>query len=226
MPKVLIVEDDDSMVAALRDGFEYEGYTVSLARDGAAGLRLATAEAPEIILLDVMLPKMSGLEVCREIRKAGNNVPIIMLTARGQEIDKVLGLKLGADDYVTKPFGFLELMARVEAVIRRATGRTARVDAFEFGAVKADFKRGEVRRDGRLLELSARELRLLQYFIERRGEVVSREQLLDAVWDYDSAPLTRTVDMHVAKLRKKIEERPAQPRFLVTVHGQGYKFNG
>ena len=125
MPKVLIVEDDDSMVAALRDGFEYEGYTVSLARDGAAGLRLATAEAPEIILLDVMLPKMSGLEVCREIRKAGNNVPIIMLTARGQEIDKVLGLKLGADDYVTKPFGFLELMARVEAILRRASGRAA-----------------------------------------------------------------------------------------------------
>ena len=226
MPKVLIVEDDDSMLAALRDGFEYEGYTVALARDGSAGLRLAVEARPDVIILDVMLPKMSGLDVCREVRKEGNTVPIIMLTARGQEIDKVLGLKLGADDYVTKPFGFLELMARVEAVIRRATGRTARVDAFEFGAVKADFKRGEVRRDGRLLELSARELRLLQYFIERRGEVVSREQLLDAVWDYDSAPLTRTVDMHVAKLRKKIEERPAQPRFLVTVHGQGYKFNG
>jgi len=226
MPKVLIVEDDDSMVAALRDGFEYEGYTVSLARDGAAGLRLAAEAKPDVIILDVMLPKMSGLDVCREVRKEGNTVPIIMLTARGQEIDKVLGLKLGADDYVTKPFGFLELMARVEAVIRRATGRAARVDAFEFGAVQADFKRGEVRRNGRLLELSARELRLLQYFIERRGEVVSREQLLDAVWDYDSAPLTRTVDMHVAKLRKKIEDRPAQPRFLVTVHGQGYKFNG
>ncbi|OLE67412.1 MAG: DNA-binding response regulator [Acidobacteria bacterium 13_1_20CM_2_68_7] len=226
MPKVLIVEDDDSMVAALRDGFEYEGYTVALARDGSAGLRLAVEARPDVIILDVMLPKMSGLDVCREVRKEGHTVPIIMLTARGQEIDKVLGLKLGADDYVTKPFGFLELMARVEAVIRRATGRTARVDAFEFGAVKADFKHGEVRRDGRLLELSARELRLLQYFIERRGEVVSREQLLDAVWDYDSAPLTRTVDMHVAKLRKKIEERPAQPRFLVTVHGQGYKFNG
>jgi len=226
VPKVLIVEDDDSMLAALRDGFEYEGYTVALARDGSAGLRLAVEARPDVIILDVMLPKMSGLDVCREVRKEGNTVPIIMLTARGQEIDKVLGLKLGADDYVTKPFGFLELMARVEAVIRRATGRTARVDAFEFGAVKADFKRGEVRRDGRLLELSARELRLLQYFIERRGEVVSREQLLDAVWDYDSAPLTRTVDMHVAKLRKKIEERPAQPRFLVTVHGQGYKFNG
>ncbi|HYS78098.1 MAG TPA: response regulator transcription factor [Candidatus Dormibacteraeota bacterium] len=226
MPKVLIVEDDDSMAAALRDGFDYEGYTVALARDGAAGLRLAAEAKPDVIILDVMLPKMSGLDVCREVRREGSTVPIIMLTARGQEIDKVLGLKLGADDYVTKPFGFLELMARVEAVIRRASGRVARVDAFEFGAVKADFKRGEVRRNGRRLELSARELRLLQYFIERRGEVVSREQLLDAVWDYDSAPLTRTVDMHVAKLRKKIEERPAQPRFLVTVHGQGYKFNG
>jgi len=226
MPKVLIVEDDDSMIAALRDGFEYEGYAVVLARDGAAGLRQAAEAKPDAIILDVMLPKMSGLDVCREIRKDGNTVPIIMLTARGQEIDKVLGLKLGADDYVTKPFGFLELIARVEAVIRRASGRAARLDAFEFGAVKADFRRGEVRRNGRLLDLSARELRLLQYFIERRGEVVTREQLLDAVWDYDTAPLTRTVDMHVAKLRKKIEDRPAQPRFLVTVHGQGYKFNG
>jgi len=226
MPKVLIVEDDDSMIAALRDGFEYEGYTVSLARDGAAGLRQASETAPDLIILDVMLPKMSGLDVCREIRKGGNTVPIIMLTARGQEIDKVLGLKLGADDYVTKPFGFLELMARVEAVLRRATGRPVQVESFEFGSVKADFKRGEVRRNGKLLDLSAREVRLLQYFIEHRGEVVSRDQLLDAVWDYDSAPLTRTVDMHVAKLRKKIEDKAAQPRYLVTVHGQGYKFNG
>ena len=226
MPKVLIVEDDDSMNAALRDGFEYEGYTVSLARDGAAGLRQASEAAPDLIILDVMLPKMSGLDVCREIRKGGNTVPIIMLTARGQEIDKVLGLKLGADDYVTKPFGFLELMARVEAVLRRATGRPVQVESFEFGSVKADFKRGEVRRNGKLLDLSAREVRLLQYFIEHRGEVVSRDQLLDAVWDYDSAPLTRTVDMHVAKLRKKIEDKAAQPRYLVTVHGQGYKFNG
>ena len=226
MPKVLIVEDDDSMIAALRDGFEYEGYAVSLARDGAAGLRQASETAPDLIILDVMLPKMSGLDVCREIRKGGNTVPIIMLTARGQEIDKVLGLKLGADDYVTKPFGFLELMARVEAALRRATGRPVQVESFDFGSVKADFKRGEVRRNGKLLDLSAREVRLLQYFIEHRGEVVSRDQLLDAVWDYDSAPLTRTVDMHVAKLRKKIEDKAAQPRYLVTVHGQGYKFNG
>src|SRR5262249_14331280 len=152
MPKVLIVEDDDSMIAALRDGFEYEGYTVVLARDGAAGLRSAAESKPDLIILDVMLPKMSGLDVCREIREEGNAVPIIMLTARGQEIDKVLGLKLGADDYVTKPFGFLELTARVEAVLRRNAGRVARLDAFEFGGVKADFKRGEVRRNGRLLD--------------------------------------------------------------------------
>src|SRR3989454_1888836 len=156
MPKVLIIEDDASMAAALKDGFAYEGFTVGHARDGAEGLKMASETRPDLVILDVMLPKMSGLDVCRQIRKEANAVPIIMLTARGQEIDKVLGLKLGADDYVTKPFGFLELMARVEAVIRRATGRTARVDAFEFGAVKADFKRGEVRRDGHLLELSAR----------------------------------------------------------------------
>jgi two-component system alkaline phosphatase synthesis response regulator PhoP len=226
LPKVLIVEDDDSMMAALRDGFQYEGYAVTLARDGADGLRQATETAPDLVILDVMLPKMSGLDVCRDIRKAGNNVPIIMLTARGQEIDKVLGLKLGADDYITKPFGFLELMARVEAVLRRATGRPARVEAYDFGGIRADFRKGEVRKNGRLLDLTARELRLLQYFVEHRGDVVGRDQLLDAVWDYDSAPLTRTVDMHVAKLRKKIEDKPARPRYLVTVHGIGYKFNG
>ena len=226
MPKVLIVEDDDSMVAALRDGFEYEGYSVCLARDGADGLRQASEAAPDVIILDVMLPKMSGLDVCREIRKAGNNVPILMLTARGQEIDKVLGLKLGADDYVTKPFGFLELMARVEAVQRRASGRAPRVETYRFGHIEADFKRGEVKRNGKPIDMTSREMRLLQYFIERRGEVVGRDDLLDAVWDYDAAPLTRTVDMHVAKLRKKIEDHPAQPRFLVTVHGTGYKFNG
>jgi two-component system alkaline phosphatase synthesis response regulator PhoP len=226
MPSVLIVEDDDSMAAALRDGFKYEGYSVSLARDGAAGLKAATEAPPDLIILDLMLPKMSGLDVCREIRKNGNPIPIIMLTARGQEIDKVLGLKMGADDYVTKPFGFLELMARVEAVLRRSAGKPVRLDTFHFGEIAVDFKKGQVRRQGKVVDLTPRELRLLQFFIEHQGEVVSREKLLDAVWGYDAAPLTRTVDMHVAKLRKKVEKNPADPRFILTIHGLGYRFSG
>ncbi len=227
MPKVLIVEDDSAMSTALRDGFQYEGYEVAQARDGAAGLKMAAEERPDVILLDVMLPKMNGLDVCRQLRKEGNAVPVIMLTARGQEIDKVLGLKLGADDYVTKPFGFLELMARVEAVLRRGPGRIAGVEAYRFGDVEVDFRKGEAKKGGKALDLSARELRLLEFFVEHRGEVVSRETLLDSVWGYDSAPLTRTVDMHVAKLRKKIEDpRAPEPRFLITIHRMGYKFTG
>jgi two-component system alkaline phosphatase synthesis response regulator PhoP len=224
MPKVLIVEDDESMAVALRDGFEYEGFTTTVARDGQAGLELAAETSPDVMILDVMLPRLSGLDVCQKLRSEGSMVPIIMLTARGQEIDKVLGLKLGADDYVTKPFGFLELMARVEAVLRRASGRASSLPSFRFGDILVDFKKGEVRKAGAPVELTAREFRLLQYFIEHRGEVVGRDQLLDAVWEYDRTPLTRTVDMHVAKLRKKIEEVPAEPRFLVTVHRVGYKF--
>src|SRR5258706_15044961 len=174
MPRVLIVEDDDSMVAALKDGFEYEKYTVSLARDGAAGLRMASEVAPDLIILDVMMPKMSGLDVCREIRKEGNTVPIIMLTARGQEIDKVLGLKLGADDYVTKPFGFLELMARVEAILRRGSAGKPGLESYRFGDGEVDSKKGEARKKGKLLDLSPRELRLLEFFVKHRGEVVAR----------------------------------------------------
>jgi two-component system alkaline phosphatase synthesis response regulator PhoP len=227
MPKVLIVEDDESMGAALKDGFSYEGYEVVFAADGATGLEKAKTEGADLIILDVMLPKMSGLDVCKEIRKTGSSVPIIMLTARGQEIDKVLGLKLGADDYVTKPFGFMELMARVEALLRRASGQTGQgTDSYRFGDITIDFKKAEVRRKGKLLDLSARELRLLRYFVEHKGEVIPRDKLLDEVWGYDEAPLTRTVDMHVAKLRKKIEGKPADPQYLLTVHGMGYKFNG
>ena len=226
MRRVLIVEDDEAMSVALRDGFSYEGYDVSVANDGEAGLRMASSATPDLILLDVMLPKMTGLDVCRQLRDGGNNVPIIMLTARGQEIDKVLGLKTGADDYITKPFGFMELLARAEAVLRRSGGTTAPPDLYRFGDVTLDFKRHEAKKAGVPIELSPREFQLLGFFIRHREEIVSRETLLDEVWDYNAIPFTRTVDMHIAKLRKKIEDDPADPRHIVTVHRLGYKFTG
>ncbi|MEA2602021.1 MAG: hypothetical protein QOF89_3013 [Acidobacteriota bacterium] len=227
--RVLIVEDDEAMSVALRDGFQYEGYAVTLARDGEAGLQLATAEAPDLILLDVMLPRMTGLDICKQLRSGGNLVPIIMLTARGQEIDKVLGLKLGADDYITKPFGFMELLARAEAVLRRARPPLPAAEApetYRFSDVVIDFKRHEARKGNAEIDLSPREFQLLAYFIQHRGEIVTRETLLDTVWDYNAIPFTRTVDMHIAKLRKKIEDNPADPKHVITVHRLGYKFTG
>lgn len=228
--RVLIVEDDDSMQVALRDGFEYEGFEVCLAADGETALELARREEPDLIILDVMLPRKTGLDVCKELRNGGSRIPIIMLTARGQEIDKVLGLKLGADDYVTKPFGFMELMARVEAVLRRCDGgemnRPGHPEVYRFGDVEVDFRRHEAWKDGAAVELSPREFELLAYFVAHRGEVVTRERLLDAVWGYERIPFTRTVDMHIAKLRKKIERDPSAPVHLVTVHRVGYKFTG
>ncbi|HWM91201.1 MAG TPA: response regulator transcription factor [Thermoanaerobaculia bacterium] len=226
MRKVLIVEDDEAMSVALRDGFHYEGYDVTVATDGEAGLKLASAATPDLVLLDVMLPKMTGLDVCRQLRDGGNNVPIIMLTARGQEIDKVLGLKTGADDYITKPFGFMELLARAEAVLRRCAGPAMAPDVYRFGDVILDFKHHEAKKGGSPIELSPREFQLLAFFIRHRGEIVTREKLLDEVWDYNAIPFTRTVDMHIAKLRKKVEDDPADPRHIITVHRLGYKFTG
>ncbi len=226
MAKVLIVEDDQAMAVALRDGFEYEGYSVAVARDGASGLEMASQKEIDLIVLDVMLPRISGLDVCKQLRAEGNDIPIILLTARGQEIDKVLGLKLGADDYVTKPFSFMELAARVEAVLRRATRRVEKIEIYQLGDLMLDFKKCEAMRDGEEIELSPREFKLLKYFIEHQGEVVTRDQLLDAVWGYDSFPLTRTVDTHIAKLRQKIEDDPGNPHHIVTVHRAGYKFVG
>jgi len=227
--KVLVVEDDQAMGVALVDGFTYEGWEVVLARDGAEGLRLARASCPEIMILDVMLPGMSGFDVCKKLRTEGNNVPIIMLTARGQEIDKVVGLRLGADDYVTKPFSFMELMARIEAVLRRAGGAPGAAGAsgnFTFGDVTVDFAHHEVKKGEERLDLTPRELKLLGFLIRHRGEVITRDQLLDAVWGYTTLPFTRTVDAHVARLRKKIEDAPEDPRYIVTVHRLGYKFAG
>ncbi len=228
MSRVLVVEDDEAMAVALRDGFTYEGHEVTVARDGEAGLQHAREDSPDIMILDVMLPKMTGLEVCKTLRGEGSELPIIMLTARGQEIDKVLGLKLGADDYVTKPFSFMELLARAEALLRRCQGNqppTAR-GCHSFGDLTVDLDHHEAHRADRPIDLSPREFQLLSYFIEHRGEVVSREQLLDEVWGYDTIPFTRTVDTHIAKLRKKIEDDASDPKLLVTVHRLGYKFVG
>jgi two-component system alkaline phosphatase synthesis response regulator PhoP len=229
-PTVLIVEDDEAMSVALKDGFRSEGYAVRAARDGEAGLRAAREEPPDLMILDVMLPRMTGLDVCRELRAKGSAVPIIMLTARGQEIDKVVGLRTGADDYVAKPFGFMELIARAEALLRRTGGKRS-PGPLRLGELVVDFQKHEAHRvspgdgaeGGRPVELSAREFRMLAYFASRRGEVVTREALLDSVWDYRATPITRTVDMHIAKLRKKIEPDPREPVFLITVHGLGYK---
>ncbi len=226
MPRVLVVEDDSAMAVALQDGFSYEGFDVDVASDGSKGLRLANERNPDVIVLDVMLPKISGIDVCKRIRQNNNRVPIIMLTARGQEADKVVGLKSGADDYVTKPFSFLELLARVEAVLRRAQERSAGGETYEFGDIRIDFRRSQAFKHGKHLSLSPREFKLLRFLIDHRGEVLARERLLDAVWDYDNVPFTRTVDMHIAKLRKKIENSPQDPAFIVTVHRVGYRFNG
>lgn len=226
MPRILVVEDDKAMAVALSDGFQYEGHSVSVARDGAQGLALASESGFDLIILDVMLPKMSGFDVCKQLRSAGKGVPIIMLTARGQEIDKVLGLKIGADDYVTKPFSFMELTARVEAVLRRTSNRVEPGDTFRFGDVTLDFKKSIAMKGETAIDLSPREFRIMKYFIEHRGEVLTRDQLLNHVWGYDSFPLTRTVDTHMAKLRQKIEDSPADPRYIVTVHRGGYKFVG
>ncbi len=224
--RILLVEDEPGLVLTLRDRLTSEGYRVETAADGEQALACARQQRFDLIILDVMLPRRNGFEVCRALREEGNSTPIIMLTARGHIADKVSGLKLGADDYVTKPFEMVELVARIEAHLRRVPSRSAGTGAYEFGSIHVDFRGAEVRRDGAPLELSAREFRLLCYLIEHRGETVSREKLLNEVWGYEAMPSTRTVDVHVAWLRQKIEPNPRHPQFLLTVHGLGYKFVG
>jgi two-component system alkaline phosphatase synthesis response regulator PhoP len=197
-----------------------------VAVDGEEGIIKACDDYPDIILLDVMLPKMSGLDLCRNLRSRGVDVPIIMLTARGQEIDKVLGLEVGADDYVTKPFGLNELLARVRAHLRRATKQVAEIDVYKFGDIEVNLKRYRASKGDRQLELTPREFKILKCFILHREEVVTREQLLDEVWGIDSFPISRTVDNHIAKLRQKIEDVPTKPQYIITVHRVGYKFLG
>ncbi len=223
MNTILVVEDDPAMSVALRDGFEFEKYRVDMAADGEEGMRLASRGEYDIIILDVMLPKKSGLDLCKELREKGNSTPVIMLTARGQEIDKIVGLNLGADDYVTKPFSFIELLARVEAVMRRAHRRHGG-DHASFGDVTLDFRTYQATKCDQPLELTPREFSMLRYFLDHPNEVISREALLNHVWGYDPSAFTRTVDTHVARLRQKIEPVPAEPRHLITIHRVGYKF--
>jgi DNA-binding response OmpR family regulator len=222
--KLLIVEDEQAISAALRRGLEFEGYEVATASNGQAALRAAARERPDVIILDVMLPKLGGVAVCERLREQKCEAGIIMLTARDQEADKVIGLRAGADDYLTKPFSFLELLARVEALLRRRHARDGREPATASWAGRLTFDGDEmvVRIDGRPLDLSRVEYRILRYFVEREGETVTRDELIDAVWGDTSEVVPRTVDIYVAKLRKKIEDDPANPRHLVTYHGMGY----
>lgn len=223
--RILLVEDEEGLVLTLTDRLKSEGFDVVSARDGKAGFELATTGPFDLFILDVMLPKKNGYDICRDLRQKGIATPVLMLTAKGETIDKVLGLKLGADDYLTKPFEMIELLARIEALLRRspqANGHST--DAFKFGDVLIDFKRAEIVKNNDTIELSAMEFKLLQFLIENRGHVHSRDHLLDEVWGYDAMPSTRTVDVHIAWLRQKLEDNPKHPAFIQTVHGMGYKF--
>ena len=224
--KILVVEDEPNMVAGLRDNFEFEGYEVITAGDGIEGLQKALDESPDLVVLDVMMPRMSGLEVCKQLRTKRASIPIIMLTARGQEVDKVVGLELGADDYVSKPFSIRELLARVKAILRRASAAPKDQEHHAFGDIEVDLRRCRVVKSGKLLDVSSKEFELLKYFISHSGETLSRDRLLEDVWGYDNFPTTRTVDTHLVRLRQKLEPDPEQPQYFLTVHGTGYRFVG
>lgn len=228
MKNILLIEDEPGLVLTLSDRLRKEGYEVDHARDGEMGLEMALGAARDLIILDIMLPKKTGLDVCRDLRQKGVSTPILMLTARAQVVDKVLGLKLGADDYLAKPFDMLELLARVEALLRRPapSGSGSNPSTYQNGPFRVDFRSTTVWRDGEKVTLSAREFQLLHYLIHHRGKTVSREELLKEVWGYEATPNTRTVDVHIAWLRQKIEDNPKRPRMILTVPGFGYRFDG
>jgi DNA-binding response OmpR family regulator len=223
MARILIVEDEPDIALGLEDDLTVEGHQVEVVRDGETAVRRGREAGWDVILLDVMLPRKDGFEVCRALRHAGVQTPVILLTAKTQEAEKILGLELGADDYVTKPFSPRELRARIKAVLRRFSPPTQ--ETFRFGDVEVDFARAEVRRDGKTVEMTPIEFKLLCAFIQRRGRVLSREQLLEAAWDRDIHVTDRAVDAHIVNLRRKIESHPADPRFLLSVRGLGYRFD-
>ena len=222
MPELLLVEDNASLVLTLRDRLRNAGHRVSVERDGEMGLETATQQRFDCILLDVGLPKMSGFDVVRELRRRNVQTPVLMLTARGDVLDRVQGLKLGADDYLPKPFEMVELLARIEALLRRTPPAASTPDVYDFGALHFDFRAGTVTRNGAPVELSDLEMNVLRYLVEHRGSIVTREELLANVWKHDEPPLTRTVDVRIAALRAKLDD----PSLIVTVHGAGYKFVG
>jgi len=224
--RILLVEDEPSLVLTVSDRLLSEGYQVETAGDGETALARALAEPFDLVVLDVMLPGRDGFEVCRELRSRGAQVPVLMLTARSQVIDRVVGLKLGADDYLTKPFEMIELLARVEALLRRSRDAMTPAGTYTFGDVRVDFRRAEVFRGNEPVTLSALEFKLLAYFIENRGALLTRDELLDKVWGYDAMPVTRTVDVHVGSLRQKLERNPSHPEFILTAHRRGYRFAG
>ena len=223
--KILIIEDEADLVKGLKLNLADEGYQVDWASDGREGLRRALEEAPDLIILDIMLPGMNGLEICRELRQKKANIPVIMLTAKGEEVDKVVGLEIGADDYMTKPFSVRELLARIKAHLRREKREPRKVPmTCVFGEVEVDFVHFKVRRAGRESDLTSLEVDILKYLIAHKGEVVSREALLDKIWGYEKFPTTRTIDNHILKLRKKIEEDPSRPQHIFSIYGEGYRF--
>lgn len=225
--RILLVEDEPGLVLTLTDRLTSEGYEVTTEEDGDAGSKNALNNPYDLFILDVMLPGRSGLDICQDIRKKEIQTPILMLTARGQVVDKVVGLKLGADDYLTKPFEVPELLARIEALLRRVNFPKKTVafpEEYKFGDISIDFRSAEVKQNGTMIELSAKEFQLLKYFVEHRGATLSRDELLNEVWGYDALPSTRTIDVHVAWLRQKLEPNARRPQYILTVHGLGYKF--
>ncbi len=226
MKRILIIEDDVSILSGLKDVLTFKSYEVLTAEDGETGYAATVNEKPDLIILDIMIPKMDGFALCRKLRAEGNTTPVLMLTAKGEERDKIRGLDIGADDYVTKPFSLPELLARVRALLRRTPEKaktSSTPDSLKIGDVSLNFKKYEAFKGNAAISLSPKEFGILEYLASRAGEVVTRDELLDEVWGYDLYPTTRTVDNHIAQLRSKIEKNPADPRYLLTVHGVGYR---